>query len=70
MTFIRCDRCKAEIPYMEKSHTMSIDSFDRANEAKNMRYSHRSVDLCDKCMKGIDMYLQRKVDNYADLMKL
>ena len=70
MTFVRCDRCKAEIPYNEKSVSIEIHEYDRTNEAKNMRFSHRSIDLCESCMKGIDMYLQRKVDNYADLMKI
>lgn len=59
MTFIRCDRCKKEIPYDGVSYTLKI----------NGEGESRTIDLCSSCLKGLNLYLQRKVNNYADLTK-
>lgn len=66
MTFVKCDRCKKEIQFESEFYRMEIVSFfsDRIPGDSN-----RIVDLCPDCMKGMNLYLQRKIESYSDLTK-
>ena len=66
MRFIRCDRCKNEIPFEGEFYQMEIVSYF---QNKIPGDTNRIVDLCPNCMKGMNLYLQKKIENYSDLTK-
>ena len=71
MEFVRCDRCKKEIPYKESWTRLEMSTLCRLNDLDGVsRTRLNEVDLCDECVDGLTVYLQRKVDNYADLVKM
>ena len=73
MEFIRCDRCKKEIPYKDSWTRLEMSTLTREHVEGSdnvIRTMFNEVDLCDDCVEGLYVYLQRKVDNYADLVKM
>lgn len=71
MEFVRCDRCKKEIPYKNSWARLEMSTLCRLNDLDDVsRTRLNEVDLCDECLDGLSVYLQRKVDNYADLVKM
>ena len=70
MEFVRCDRCKKEIPYKESWTRLDVSTLHKNGLGKAVTTSNLEVDLCKDCTEGFYVYLQRKVDNYADLVKM
>ena len=67
MTYYKCDRCKAEIPYKGSRKKLIImdyiyDYYD--DEPKPMK---REVDLCEECGKMLNNFLQKRVLDYSDI---
>lgn len=70
MEFVRCDRCKKEIPYKESWTRLDVSTLHRNGLGKTVTTSNLEVDLCKDCAEGLYVYLQRKVESYADLVKM
>lgn len=69
MTYYKCDRCKAEIPYKGERKRVVItdyiyDYYDDYSVSKPME---REIDLCDDCGRMLNNFLQKRVLDYSDI---
>jgi hypothetical protein len=71
MIFVRCDRCKKEIPFVGSFYKVKIQEefTDGRVELNDESSPDRIVHLCRDCLGGLNLYLQKKVESYADLTK-
>lgn len=72
MIFVRCDRCQKEIPFSEKFHRIKVMENKVDGGIGYILHGQgdgRIIELCDRCMSGINLYLQGKINSYADLTR-
>lgn len=73
MTYYKCDRCKAEIPYKgaRKKLVISDYIYDYYDDYGDVRSAGatmtREIDLCDECGKMLNNFLQKRVLDYSDI---
>lgn len=67
MTYYKCDRCGAEIPYKGERKKLVITDIYHDYYDYDEGPMERHVDLCDSCGKMLNNFLQKRVLNYNDI---
>ena len=69
MTYVKCDRCGKEVGFYNRYVKLEMTETFIGNQLRSIPDTEREVDLCMDCIKGLNLYLQRKVNSYSDLSK-